>query len=39
VITSRAYAAQYEESILIAERAIRDAQNSLRELIGDEIFL
>ena len=39
VITSRAYAAQYEESILIAERAVRDAQNSLRELIGDEVFL
>ena len=39
VLTSRAYAAQYEESILIAERAIRDAQNQLRKLIVDEVFL
>lgn len=39
VLTSRAYAAQYEESILIAQRAIRDAQNQLRELIGEDTFL
>jgi outer membrane protein len=38
VIQARAYRAQYEESILIAERAIRDDQNALRELIGEDLF-
>ena len=38
VIEARALAAQYEESILVAERAVRDAQNSLRELIGEDTF-
>ncbi len=39
VITSRADAAQYEESILLAERAVRDSQNQLRKLIGEDTFL
>jgi outer membrane protein TolC len=38
VLTSRAYAAQYDESILIAQRQVRDAQNYLRSLIGEETF-
>jgi outer membrane protein len=38
VIESRANAAQYEEDILIAERAVRDDQNALRELIGEDVF-
>ena len=38
VIESRANAAQYEEDIIIAERAVRDDQNALRELIGEDVF-
>jgi outer membrane protein TolC len=38
VLTSRAYAAEYEEPILIAERGVRDAQNQLRSYIGEESF-
>lgn len=38
VIEERAYAAQFVEQILIAERAVRDAQNTLRELIGEDTF-
>jgi outer membrane protein TolC len=38
VIEIRAYAAEFVEQILIAERAVRDAQNALRELIGEETF-
>jgi outer membrane protein TolC len=38
VLEMRAYAAEYVEQILIAERAVRDAQNALRELIGEETF-
>ena len=38
VIEMRAYAAEFVEQILIAERAVRDAQNALRELIGEETF-
>jgi outer membrane protein len=38
VLTSRAYASQYEESILIAQRQVRDAQNYLRSLIGEDVF-
>lgn len=38
VIEARAFAAQYDDQILSAERAVRDAQNRLRELIGDETF-
>lgn len=38
VITARYYAAAQEENILFAERSVRDAQNQLRELIGDETF-
>jgi outer membrane protein TolC len=38
VIEERAYAAQFVEQILIAQRAVRDAQNALRELIGEETF-
>jgi outer membrane protein TolC len=38
VIESRANASQYEEDIIIAERAVRDDQNALRELIGEDVF-
>jgi outer membrane protein len=38
VIEERAYAAEFDESILIAARAVRDAQNALREMIGEETF-
>jgi outer membrane protein len=38
VIEERAFAAQFVEQILIAQRAVRDAQNALRELIGEETF-
>ena len=38
VIEERAYAAQFVEQILIAERSVRDAQNALRELIGEDTF-
>jgi outer membrane protein len=38
VIEERAYAAGFAELILIADRAVRDAQNALRELIGEETF-
>jgi outer membrane protein len=38
VIEMRAYAAEFAEQILIAERAVRDAQNALRELIGEDVF-
>jgi outer membrane protein len=38
VIQARALAATYHEPILIAERAVRDAQNALRELIGEDAF-
>jgi outer membrane protein len=39
VIAARANMATYDEPILIAERAVRDNQDALRELIGDEVFL
>ena len=39
VLAARSNLAQYDEPILIAERAVRDSQDSLRELIGDEVFL
>jgi outer membrane protein len=38
VIEERAYAAQFVEQILIAQRAVRDAQNALREQIGEDTF-
>jgi outer membrane protein len=38
VIQARANAATYHETILIAERAVRDEQNQLRELIGEDAF-
>ncbi len=38
VIEERAYAAQFVEQILIAQRYVRDAQNALRELIGEDSF-
>jgi outer membrane protein TolC len=38
VIEARASRAQFDEPILIATRAVRDAQNYLRELIGDDSF-
>ena len=39
VTTARFNVASQEESILIAERSVRDRQNQLRELIGDDVFL
>jgi outer membrane protein len=38
VLTSRAYAAFYDDPILQAQRQVRDAQNSLRSMIGEETF-
>jgi outer membrane protein len=38
VIEERAFAAQFVEQILIAQRSVRDAQNALRELIGEDTF-
>lgn len=38
VLTSRAYAASYEDPILQAQRGVRDAQNNLRSLIGEDTF-
>ncbi len=38
VITSRFFVASLDEPILIAERLVRDSQNQLRELIGDDVF-
>jgi outer membrane protein TolC len=38
VITARFYVAAQEEAILIAERAVRDGQNQLRNLIGEDTF-
>lgn len=38
VIQARANTSFYGESILVAERAVRDAQNTLREVIGDDVF-
>ena len=39
VTTARFNVASQEESILVAERSVRDRQNQLRELIGDDVFL
>lgn len=39
VITSRFFVASLDEPILIAERLVRDSQNQLRELIGEDAFL
>lgn len=39
VTTARFFVASQEESIVVAERSVRDNQNQLRELIGDEVFL
>ncbi len=39
VLAARSNLAQYDEPIIIAERAVRDGQDALRELIGDEVFL
>jgi outer membrane protein TolC len=38
VIAARAYAAQFDESVIIAERGVRDAQNALRSYIGETTF-
>jgi outer membrane protein len=38
VIQARANTATYQEPIIFAERAVRDAQNALRELIGEDVF-
>jgi outer membrane protein len=38
VLELRAYAALYDDSIIAFQRAVRDAQNSLRELIGEDKF-
>ncbi len=38
LITSRSYAASLEESVIVAERSVHDAENYLRELIGEDVF-
>jgi outer membrane protein len=38
VITARARATGQEESVLISERAVRDAENQLRLLLGQDAF-
>jgi outer membrane protein TolC len=38
VVQARAQAAQREEAILVAERAVRDADNALRQLLGESTF-
>jgi outer membrane protein len=38
VITAKAHAASLEENVLIADRAVRDAENQLRLLVGQEGF-
>ena len=38
VLTSRSYAAYFEDPVLQAQRGVRDAQNVLRSFIGEETF-
>jgi outer membrane protein len=38
VLTARFYVAAQEEPILLAERAVRDTQNQLRNLVGEDTF-
>ena len=38
LLEARSFAAQFEDSILTSQRQVRDAQNQLRELIGDDVF-
>jgi len=38
VLTSRSYAAVFRDPILQAQRQVRDAQNTLRNMIGEETF-
>jgi outer membrane protein TolC len=38
VLTSRSYAAIFQDPILQAQRQVRDAQNTLRNIIGEETF-
>jgi outer membrane protein TolC len=38
VVQARAQAAQREEAILVAERAVRDADNALRQLLGESTY-
>ncbi len=38
VVTSRSYAAIFQDPILQAERQVRDAQNTLRNIIGEDTF-
>jgi outer membrane protein len=35
---AKAYMAELDEPLIIAERAVRDAQNYLRQLIGNDVF-
>jgi len=39
VTTARFNVASQQEAILVSERTVRDRQNQLRELIGDDVFL
>jgi len=39
VIQARSQVAALEEPVLVYERSVRDAENSLRELIGEDMFL
>ena len=38
LLESRAFAAQIQDALLSSQRQVRDAQNSLRELIGEDVF-
>jgi outer membrane protein len=38
VIVARSLVAELEEGVLVAERQVRDAENTLRELIGEDAF-
>jgi outer membrane protein TolC len=38
LITARSFEASLEESVIVADRSVHDAENALRELVGEETF-
>jgi outer membrane protein TolC len=38
LITARAQAAALEENVIVSERSVHDAENALRELVGEDVF-
>jgi len=38
LITARSFVASLEESVIVSERSVRDAENALRELVGEDAF-